>query len=86
MDKKTIAVLGLVVALGVSLGAFYRQQHRSESIGFGKCIQVHSGFYKGLKGIAMQKEGSDITFIAIKDGQMLGGIKDSESNLEACHE
>jgi len=86
MDKKTIAVLGLVIALGVSLGSFYRQQHKSPLIKFGKCVQVHSGFYKGLKGIAMQKEEQNITFLSIKDNEISGVIKDSESNLEACHE
>lgn len=86
MDKKAIAVLGLMLALGASLGTFYFQQHKAAPIEFGKCVQVHSGFYKGLKGFAMQKEGSDIIFVAIKDGQPLGGIKDKESNLEACHE
>ena len=65
---------------------YHHNQNKASSIEFGKCVQVNSGFYKGLKGIAMQKEGNDITFVAIKDGQVLGGIKDSKFNLEACHE
>ena len=86
MDKKTIAVISLVVAIGLALGFHFHKSQGGKKVEFGKCIQVNEGFYKGLKGIAMQKEGDSITFLAIKDGQMLGGIKDDESNLGGCDE
>lgn len=51
---------------------------------FGECAKASSGFYEGVKGVALaSKDGKVTVLIMIGEGQTLP-FEERESNLENC--